>query len=259
MQLKSRNQHRLPLLQQIKRWFKPLIFGLIITAIGWGETQYNPSELLKISINWEIDRPQLVNQKTLEQQIKPLINQSYQLDLHKVKYELEQHPWVQEAQVRRLFWDAIHIDVTTHKVAAHWENIDCKQPFEQEDCQGYITTQGNLIMPENLFYQIDGQTPSDLVLLKSGEHPKQYDSLLKDYRVYQKILSELTILSLTRSNIDRLTIKPNIAVVLGYNKQQQRLQDFIKIYKKLRQKIPLKKLNKATYDMRYPKGFTLKY
>jgi cell division protein FtsQ len=259
MQLKSRNQRRRTLLQHLKLWLKPLAFSLIIATIGWGVYHYNPSELLKISINWEIDRPQLVNQKTLERRIKPLINQSYQLDLYKVKHELEQHPWVQEAQVRRLFWDSIHINITTHKIAAHWENIACKHPFEKVNCQGYITTQSNLITPENLFYQVDNQDPEDLVLLKSGDHPKQYTSLLKDYRTYQKILSELTILSLTRSNIDHLLIKPNITVVLGYSKQEQRLQDFVKIYKKLRQKIPIKKLNKSTYDMRYPKGFTLKY
>ena len=259
MKLRSKNQHRRSPLQYLKLLLWPLIFTLVISIIVWGNYHYNPSELLKISINWEIDHDYLVNKEALEKQIKPLTDRPYQLDLHEVKEELERHPWVQEAQVNRLFWDAIQISVITHTIAAHWENVACNQSLEQKNCQGYITTQGNLITPENLYYQSNDQASENLVILKSDHQLERYDSLLEDYRAYQLILSDLKILALTRSNIDRLTIKPNITVVLGYSKQQQRLRDFIKIYHKLRQKIPLRKLNKATYDMRYPKGFTLKY
>lgn len=259
MKLKSKNQHRRSLFQYLKLLIWPLIFSLVISIIVWGNYHYNSSEILKISVSWEIDRDYLVNKETLEKQIESLTNKPYQLDLHGIKDELERHPWVQEAKVKRLFWDSIQIGIITHPIAAHWENVACDKSLEKENCQGYITTQGSLIKPENLYYQRNDKTSENLVVLKSGHQPERYNSLLKDYRDYQLILSDLKILALTRSNIDQLTLKPNITVVLGYNKQQQRLKDFIKIYNKLRQKIPLRKLNKATYDMRYPKGFTLKY
>ena len=230
-----------------------------MAIIGWSVTHYNPRELLKVNINWTIDRSDLVSKEALEQQIKPLINEDYQLDLHEIKYALEQHPWVQYAQVKRLFWDAIGINITTHQIATHWQNIACNQTTESKKCQGYITTEGVLITPENLSYQSNNQENEPLALLKSNHNLEKSVSLFKDYRAYQTILAEMKILSLARSNIDRLTIKPNMTVILGYNNQQQRLKNFIKIYQKLRQKISLKKLHKMTYDMRYPKGFTLKY
>ncbi|MDB2590286.1 cell division protein FtsQ/DivIB [Candidatus Thioglobus sp.] len=259
MKLKSKNQHRRSLFQYLKLLLWPLIFTLVVSIIVWTNYHYNSSEILKISVNWEIDRDYLVNKETFEKQIESLTNKPYQLDLHGIKDALERHPWVQEANVKRLFWDTIQIGIITHPIAAYWENLACNKPLEKENCQGYITTQGSLIKPENLYYQRNDQALENLVVLKSGHQPEQYGSLLEDYRTYQLILSDLKILTLTRSNIDQLTLKPNITVVLGYNKQQQRLKDFVKIYHKLRQKIPLRKLNKATYDMRYPKGFTLKY
>jgi cell division protein FtsQ len=45
-------------------------------------------------------------------------------------------------------------------------------------------------------------------------------------------------------------------VILGYQQQEQRLERFIKAYSKLK---PSKKINQITFDMRYPKGFTLSY
>ncbi|MCH9646436.1 MAG: FtsQ-type POTRA domain-containing protein [Proteobacteria bacterium] len=259
MKLKSKNRHKRSFSQHFKLWLKPLLVFFLIASIGWSLVYYNPSELLKTRVSWEIDRSDLVNKTTLEAQIKPLIQGAYQLDLHQIKQRLEQHPWVQNAQVKRLFWDAINIHITTHKIAAHWEDIACNQSATLKKCQGYVTTQGVLITPDHLFFKPNSQTSEPLVLLKSNNNPEKSSTLLKDYQAYQAILADMKIHSLVRSNIDHLIIKPNMTVVLGYNNQQQRLKNFVKIYQKLRRKISLKRLHKATYNMRYPKGFTLKY
>jgi cell division protein FtsQ len=254
----KRNQRRLSATQQIQRWIKPIILLTLISAIIWGVYQYNPSKLLNVKTNWTIDNTNLVTQKTLEQKIKPLVNKLHQLDLSAIKHKLEQHPWVMKAQVKRLFLDVIGINITTHQVASYWQNINCKQN-QQDNCKGYISKQGKLITPKNLFYHQQNDNSKQLIELQSAYSLAKSKLLLTDYQAYQQILNKMKISTFVRSNIDTLTIKPNITVVLGYSQQQQRLQKFTKIYAKLRKKIPLRKLNKATYDMRYPKGFTLKY
>lgn len=261
MKSKRRHKRKLSLLQQLKAWLKVLLALAIIGFIGWNVYYHNPSELLKIKakINWEIDQIQLVSQQTLEGEISALVNEVYQLNLHDIKYELEQHPWVREAQVKRLFFDAISIKIITHKTNIHWQNITCKQPFKPKNCQGYITTQGILITPLNLFYHQDNEKSNQPVTLESDYNLEQSNVLLEDYKIYQEILGKFKIQTFVRSNIDSLSIAPNITIVLGYSKQQQRLKNFIKIYNKLKQKISRRKLNKASYDMRYPKSFTIKY
>ena len=259
--MKSKRRHKrktLPL-QKVKNWLKVLVPVSIIAFISWNAYHYNPSELLKVRVSWAIDQTDLVNQQTLEKNISPFVSEVYQLDLHDIKHELERHPWVLKAQVKRSFLDAINIKIITHEVATYWENIACDQPFKQKKCQGYVTKQGVLITPLNLFYHQDDKTLNNMVTLRSNHSLEQNNSFLKDYQNYQQILGEMRIQSFARSNIDTLTIAPNITVVLGYSKQRLRLKNFIKIYAELRKKIPLKKLNKASYDMRYPKGFTLKY
>jgi cell division protein FtsQ len=69
----------------------------------------------------------------------------------------------------------------------------------------------------------------------------------------------MLIKSFSKTHIEQLTFEPDIKVILGYQQQQQRLVRFLKAYKELKKKISRKKLNKSTFDMRYPKGFTLKH
>ncbi len=258
MRFRKKNKRKLPITQHLKRWIKPLLLLALFSTIGWNIYQYNPSELLKVSVNWHIDRTYLVDRPRLENSIKPLVAELHQLDLHAIKHELERHPWVKEAQVKRLLLDTIDINITTHEIATHWQNIACEQDQSANHCQGYVTTTGVIITPKNLFYhQQEGS--NDAIKLYSAYDENNNNSLLEHYQTYQQILTKMHITKLIQSNIERLIIKPNITVILGYNQQQQRLKDFIKIYAKLRKKIPLRKLNKATYDMRYSKGFTLKY
>jgi len=65
------------------------------------------------------------------------------------------------------------------------------------------------------------------------------------------------IKSFSKTNIDQLTLEPNVKVILGYQKQDERLGRFIKAYNKLKKSNS--KVKQATFDMRYPKGFALSY
>jgi cell division protein FtsQ len=67
----------------------------------------------------------------------------------------------------------------------------------------------------------------------------------------------MVIKTFSKTNIDQLTLEPNVTVILGYQKQKDRLDRFLKAYSKLKKKT--KKVKRATFDMRYPKGFALSY
>ena len=67
----------------------------------------------------------------------------------------------------------------------------------------------------------------------------------------------MKIKSISRTNIDQLVIEPNIKVILGYQMQNERLINFKKSYMMHRKKTS--RVERATFDMRYPKGFTLSY
>ena len=92
MKFKKKNKRKLSIGQHIKRWIKPLLLLLVLLVISWNVYQYNPSELLKVSVNWTIDRTHLVGKLSLEKKIEPLANEFYLLDLHDIKHELELHP-----------------------------------------------------------------------------------------------------------------------------------------------------------------------
>ena len=67
----------------------------------------------------------------------------------------------------------------------------------------------------------------------------------------------MVIKTFSKTNIDQLTLEPNVTVILGYQKQKERLDRFLRAYSELKKEN--KKVKRATFDMRYPKGFALSY
>ncbi len=132
-----------------------------------------------------------------------------------------------------------------------WQNKDCPNDAKTQICQGYISTKGELFTSNKII-------KSDAIIATSTNDKDIVKTLFNDDQTYRAIIKPMVITSIFKTNIDTLFIKPNIKVVLGYQKQQKRLKIFVKVYKKLRQSIARAKLNRATFDMRYAKGFSLK-
>ena len=246
------NRKKLSFKEKLKNflpWIKVFLIISILLTTAWNIYKFNTDELLKVEINWEISDEFPGSIVSLKDAINPLKIKAHQLDLHEIKYTLEQLPWVRTATVKRLFWDSIHIQITQQEVALKWKNQDCNKEDKQPLCRGYISTSGEVFTPEKL---IESNNP--LVV----SNAKKTNGLLKDYQSYQQIIKQMPIKTFLRSDIDTLIIDPNITVILGYSNQHERLERFYKVYKQLRKKIGKAKLNKATYDMRYPKGFVFK-
>lgn len=233
---------------------KPMIITLLVSiGLGFGVWYLalaKPIGFLKINITWNIDSQLPITATTLKSQIKPLITRTYWLDLNRIKHSLEQNPWVEQANIKRLLWNRVKISITAKSVAMRWKNPDCKTQNAVKNCTGYVSTSGVLFIPQH-------HITSTATIALTKPNPAIITQLYKDYQHYQKLANPMIIKSFAQTNIQTLTFKPDIKVVLGTQKQQQRLLRFLKAYKKLRKKT--KKAQNATFDMRYPKGFSVRY
>ncbi len=224
----------------------------IVCLIIWNVLKIMEGSFLKAEIKWEIDDKLPIAQIVLEKNIHSLIYNKYQFDKNKIKEMLEFQPWVAKAHVTDK-WPSndIKIKIESQQIAMRWENIACKNNKEP-NCMGYISNNGELFVPQKI---IASKTP--LARSKAGQEIIM--QFYKDYQSYQEEAGEMLIKSFSRTHIDKLTFKPDIKVVLGYQQKHKRLQRFLKSYKKLKTKIKKTKLQYSNFDMRYPKGFAIKY
>jgi len=229
---KPRKPFKLVLLELLKKLtylFIFLLFAGLIYVI-------DSSNLFEPKISWEVDGILTTETAQYDQLIKPLLHNKYLIDLSQLKERVEQHPWVANAGVSRLFWNKIRIAVVKHDIAMRWGS------------EGYISNQGVLFKP-NL--SIVSDAPIAIV------PEDQIEQFYLDFINYQSILDPLIINQFDRSHIDQLILEPNVKVILGYQKQGERLQVFIKAYDQLKGSSKIRK--RGIFDMRYPKGFALSY
>ncbi len=216
-------------LKKLTYLFIFLLFAGLIYVI-------DSSDLFEPKISWEVDGSLTTETAQYDRLIKPLLNNKYLIDLSQLKERVEQYPWVARTEVNRLFWNKIRIAIVRHNIAMRWGS------------EGYISDQGVLFKP-NL--SIDSDAPIAIV---SEDRIEQF---YVDFINYQSILGPLAISQFERSHIDQLTLEPNVKVILGYQKQSERLQVFVKAYDQLKESSKIRK--RGIFDMRYPKGFALSY
>jgi len=221
-------------IQQLGRKLPFLLLILAIAAIGYS---LHRSNLFEPEIRWTIDEKLTNGADHYEQLIAPLLGNKYLISLSELKKNIEAEPWVASAEVDRLFWNKIDIEISAHIIAMRWQD------------KGYISTEGVLFKPEIL---ITAEAPLAIV------DEDEVSQFFKDYQLYQAILLPVIITKFERGQIDMLTIEPNVGIILGHQKQEQRLKDFVKAYNNLKQ--TSRKIRKrGIFDMRYAKGFALSY
>jgi cell division protein FtsQ len=220
--------------RQLGRKLPFLLLILTIAAIGYN---LHRSHLFEPEVSWTIDEKLSKSKAHYEQLITPFFNNKYLISLAELKANLEAEPWIASAEVNRFFWNKIDIELTAHTIAMRWQD------------KGYISTKGVLFKPEVL---LTSETP--LAVVDENETAKFFE----DYQLYQAILKPLIITKFARGQIDTLTIGPDVGIILGHQKQEQRLGDFVKAYNSLKQRS--KEIRKrGIFDMRYAKGFALSY
>ena len=232
-QIKKQKTPLLSVLKSIARkliyLFLALSFVLVLYAI-------DRSKLLDPNISWEIDGKLITKSNRYDDVIEPLINNKYLLSLSHIKSKLKDSPWVDDVETQRIFWNRIKVSIREHDIAMRWGS------------EGYISSKGILFKP-NL--TINSDTP--IGLFSEFNAKDSYFDFIK----YQSILEPVKITIFKRTSIDELTLENNIKVILGHQKQNERLELFVKSFDKLKKYEKIK--TRGIFDMRYPNGFALSY
>ena len=231
------NKPKKPIDVVIRQWAKKLPYLILILAFTAAAFILHHSDLFQPKISWVVDEKLTNDAAHYEQLITSLLDNKYLISLSELKKNIESEPWIANAKVERIFWNKINITLSAHIIAMQWKDA------------GYISTDGVLFKPSNLF---NSEAPMAIVDEDSvGE-------FFKDYLQYQAIIEPLVISRFERDQIDKLTVGPNVGIILGHQKQEQRLKDFVKAYNNLKQ--TSRKIGKrGVFDMRYAKGFALSY
>ncbi len=245
-----KNRRRKTTWQKLKPFVKATPFVAFIVFLAWQAYNLDTDKLLEVKISWQIDNEDLNPKEQLNKSISGLIVNNYEIDLNKIKKALEKNPWVADAKIKRLHLDAISINISSQDINMRWKNIECDEKDKLSECVGFVSSKGVLFNP---IKSIDSDKP--LVISKHNQN--KVLQAFKDYKKYQKILKPMVLKTIVKTNIDTLIVHPETTVVLGFDDQEQRLLDFKNAYKQLAKKTA--KVRTATFDMRYPKGFSVDY
>ena len=229
---KSKKSFRVILIQFLKKF----IYLLLILAVAWLIYLFDKSNLLDPKISWEISGDLVIQPYKYDELIKSLLSNKYLINISQLKVKLEEYPWIKEVSVNRIFWNNIAVNVKNHDISMRWGK------------DGYISSNGTLFKPD---FSIISNKPIAIV---EEDKIKQF---YLDFTYYQSILHPVKIIQFERSNIDQLTLENNIKIILGYQKQNERLELFIKSYESLKNNKKIR--TRGIFDMRYPKGFALSY
>jgi cell division protein FtsQ len=229
-------KQKTPLTSVLRNLARKLAYLLLTLSLIFVIYLIDRSKLLDPKIAWEINGELVSDAQRYEDLIKPLIKNKYLLNLNQIKDKLRESAWVSDAQAQRIFWNQIKVSIQEHDIAMRWNS------------EGYISSKGVLFKP-NL--TIISDTP--LGIFSETNVTESYF----DFRQYQAILEPVKISIFQRTSIDELTLENNIKVILGHQKQKERLKIFVKSFEKLKK---YKKIRtRGIFDMRYPNGFALSY
>ena len=229
-------QQKQPLKSVLRKVFNKLTYFLLALSIVFAIYLIDRSKLLEPHISWEIDGELTTQAYKYDDLIKPLLKNKYLLNLNQIKSKVSENPWVLNVETQRIFWNRIKVSIIKHEIAMRWGS------------QGYISSQGILFKP-NL--TINSNAPIGLV------YEARVKNFYYDFTQYQSILDPIKISTFERNSIDELTLDNNIKVILGHQKQNERLEIFVRSFEKLKK---YKKIRtRGIFDMRYPNGFALSY
>ncbi len=231
--IKQRKTVKFSFLRLVKRL---IYLFLIISLVGLFYIA-DRSDIFDPSISWEGDEKTLVNIKHYENSIKPLLDNKYLIELSELKEKIESHPWIAKANIKRLFWNKIHVKLEAHDIALRWGD------------DGYISSNGIPFKPNEM---VDSDKPIAIF------PESQAKNFFKDYKDFKLLSNPLKTARFERNHIDRIWLDNSVQVILGNQMQNERLKRFVEVYEKLKS-TSTKIKSKGIFDMRYPKGFALSY
>jgi len=241
----GRNTSRIRPLQRntsknIYQYFSGFVFLVSILGVT---VKYND---ISQFINRPITKIKMQNQwqHVTEEEIKILLTGHmgtgfFRFNVNELKSLLENHPWVNEAAIKRLWPDSIAIQIEEHFPIAQWNENEL------------LNQQGEIFQPERT---------DELAVLPQLFGPKDSQIQVMDqYQLFNQILFssglKLTGLTLTHRGSWSLTVNNSMEITVGRSEIVSRLQRFVDFYE--RQTIRTT-MNIGEVDLRYGNGIAIK-
>jgi len=201
--------------KKVYQYFSGFLFLVSILGVA---VKYND---ISQYINRPITKIKMQNQwqHVTEEEIKILLTGHmgtgfFRFNVNELKSLLENHPWVKEAAIKRLWPDSIAIQIDEHFPIAQWNESEL------------LNQQGEIFQP---------QRTGELAILPQLFGPKDSQIQVMDqYQLFNQILFssglKLTGLTLTHRGSWSLTVNNSMQITVGRNELVSRLQRFVDFY-----------------------------
>ena len=242
----ARSNHQAILLEQEPRlqinWFwlrRSLLALLIFAGVGWLVMLANQPQTLPIKKIHALGKFIHVNEKMLRDAVAANIDGGYfKVNVDEMKAVVEKIAWVDQASVRRVWPDALAIQVQEQQALAQWA------------AGGLVNKRGILFSPEASSY------PQGLPLFTAPtgmqEKVTQYYALAKASFAAMNI--NVSEIKMDARHALSLKLDNGIEVMLGRDQIESRLQRLARIYNKV---LAERSTEIARLDMRYSNGLAV--
>lgn len=180
-----------------------------------------------------------IDNVSVKQILEPHLSSGFlSVDLQQIKQDLERHPWVYSADVKRMWPRELVVDIVEHEPLVKWQK------------NGYLNAQGQPFFPQHEA-KLD-----DLVQLDapSGHHQK----VLAAYQWLVPKLSEygfgIDKLSMDAKGAMTLALSNKLLLKFGVDQYESKLQRFLLAYDS---KLKLKQEKIEYVDLRYTNGLAV--
>ncbi|WP_461481570.1 cell division protein FtsQ/DivIB [Porticoccus sp.] len=228
-------------LRWLRRGLSLLTVAALLAGVGWGMEQLYQRLNVAIGVIAVKGEFSQVDQGAIQRLVEPLVTGGFlNLDLQKIRRELELHPWILQARVSRRWPDGLLIAVTEEVPIARWGNT------------AFLNVRGER-------REIgDNGVLSYLPMLQGGDQSER--QLMKSYREMAQLLqsSGLRIAALKRDDRGAwwLRLDNNLELVIGRDQVMEKMRRFLEVWE---QQLKEQAQRVARVDVRYDNGVAVQW
>jgi hypothetical protein len=217
---RKRNRKTLNFLDYLLLFLKFLLALTFIFGIYYLIDKYKPQEKLLVNVSWNIPKELNLEIEDLNLMIDPLIKDQYLIDSEKITDILQKIDSVDEALVDRNNISDLIISLKPKKPLFRWRDIKtCDEKVTI--CNGYISSSMKLFRGNDV--------TNELPMIISDR--KNIADYVATFKTYQSSLDGEKITTFKKSKIDIITLNNNKKIILGNEKQLERLDLYNKVIK----------------------------
>lgn len=226
-------------LSGLKRLTWPLLLlglGFAVYELSQRLLPYADQPIARVSVQGDL---QYVSRQAVSERVAPFVDASFfSVDLATMRRELEQMPWVAEAEVRRVWPDQVLIRLEEQLPVARWGD------------EALLNNQGVAFAPGELGgYE---QLPT----LWGPQRAQQ--QIMQQYQMLSQLLRPLDFtvarLELRERGSWFLTTGQGLELLLGRDHVVEKMRRFVSVYEKA---LKEHNTNIARVDLRYPNGLAV--